>query len=553
MDATQGQGRAPLEVVGKGGGDDGWSAPWVARATLGFVALGVTIRVVRYLLNFPLWCDETMLAANFLDRGFADLLRPLEYRQVSPLLFRFAMLGSVRAFGFSEMSLRLIPFVCGLGSVLLFRHVAGRILKGVPLLLAVAIFAVSAWPLRYAAEVKPYASDLLITLAMLAAAIEWRRDPAKVGWLWALAAGAPLAVGFSFPAVLVAAGIGLVLLPAVARSGRWDVRIAYVLFGLGAVATFLALQGFYKTSPQDQEYFYHEWDDAFPPLRNPLAFAAWFLRMNTGFAFAYPVGGANGLSGLTFALFVAGAVALWRGRRRAALGLALMPFAMGLVAAAIRRYPYGMNTRTMQYVAPAICLLAGLGLAAALARLASPRLRRDGLRGAVLALAALGLWLVGYDLTHPYKTPSDERARAFAQWFWTEKSIRAELACVRGDLGVVFRPEHWANDATDTYLCYQRIYSPRHARRAPLRLDAVSATHPLRVVLFNEFPQDTPAFRAWMAEMQSRFLLRGFESFPVSSVEPRKGPTWDSVYHVYEFIPRPDAPAVATPGAPARR
>ena len=46
---------------------------WVARVTTGFVALGVLLRVARYLLNFPLWCDETMLAANFLDKGYGDL------------------------------------------------------------------------------------------------------------------------------------------------------------------------------------------------------------------------------------------------------------------------------------------------------------------------------------------------------------------------------------------------------------------------------------------------------------------------------------------------
>ena len=484
MDATSGRDRGPLDVVASGGGDDGWSAPWVAQATLGFVLLGVTIRVVRYLLNFPLWCDETMLAANFIDRGYADLLRPLDYRQVSPLLFRFAMLTSVRLLPFTEMSLRLVPFLFGVGSVLLFRVVAGRILRGVPLLLAVAIFAVSAWPLRYVAEVKPYASDLFVALALMALAVEWRRDTSRVGWLWGLAALAPVAVGLSFPAVLVVAAIGLALLPSVARSGRWDVRLAYAAFGLGALATFVALQGFYKTSPQDQAYFYRDWAEAFPPLDGPLAFAVWFLKTHTGFAFAYPIGGALGLSSLTFLYLTAGVVAHWRRDRRAVLGLMLMPFAMGLVAAAIRRYPYGMNTRTMQYLAPMICLLAGLGAAAILARFASPRARRDLLRASVVALAGLGLWHTGYDLTHPYKTPSDERARAFAKWLWTEKSINAELACPKVDFGQVFQPTHWGVDATDTYLCYQRIYSPRHCPRqaGPPRRRLAVASAPRRPV-----------------------------------------------------------------------
>jgi hypothetical protein len=554
MDATSTRIGTPLELgASDGAGDDGWSAPWVARATLGFVLLGVTLRVVRYLLNFPLWCDETMFGANLLDRGYAEMLAPLDYRQVSPLLFRFVMLTAVRVFGFSEMSLRLFPFVCGVASVVLFRHVAGRILGGVPLLLAVGIFAVSAWPLRYVAEVKPYASDLLVALALLAAAIEWRRDTGRVGWLWALAAGVPVAVGLSFPAVLVAGGIGLALLPAVARSRRWDVRLAYAAFGVLALATFVGLQGFYRASPQDQVYFDRAWSEAFPPLHGALALPAWFLDAHTGFAFAYPIGGAGGLSSLTFVCFAAGVIALWPRDRRAFLALGLMPFAMGLVAAAARRYPYGTNARTMQYVAPMICLLAGLGASTILARFGSARVRRDLLRGALAYLAAVGLWHVGYDLTHPYKTPTDERVRAFAKWLWTEKSINAEVACPKVDFGVIFQPEHWTRDATDTYLCYQRIYSPRHARGSPVRLDAVSDSHPLRVVLYNEFPSDTPAFRAWMAEMEARFLLRGVESYTVSSLEPKKGPTWDSVYQVYEFVPRPGLPLAATPDTALRR
>src|SRR6185436_4942727 len=58
--------------------------PWerhITTATWLFVALGIALRLIRYLLHFPLWGDETMAAANFLDRGYADLLKPLDYGQ----------------------------------------------------------------------------------------------------------------------------------------------------------------------------------------------------------------------------------------------------------------------------------------------------------------------------------------------------------------------------------------------------------------------------------------------------------------------------------------
>ncbi|GAC1469847.1 MAG: hypothetical protein NVSMB9_14200 [Isosphaeraceae bacterium] len=537
--------RQPLVIETPGGVDD-WSAAWVAWVTLGFVGLGVGLRVVRYLLNFPLWCDESMLAANFVDRGFADMLRPLEHRQVSPLLFRMIELMAVRGLGFSELSLRFFPFLCGVASVPLFRHLGGRVLGGVPLLLAVATFAVSGWPLRYAAEVKPYASDLFVALTFLTLAVEWCRKPERGGWLWVLAAFGPLAVALSFPAIFVAGGVGLALAPLVWRSARWDVRIAYVIFGLGVLTTFVLLLGFYRTAPQDQAYFYHDWARAFPPLDSAWALLVWFFAMNTGFMFAYPEGGANGASSLTFLCFVVAAVVLWRRRRRTVLGIFLWPFGLALIAAAVRRYPYGLSARTMQYTAPAICLLGGLGAATLLGRIVSARARRNLLRGLVAVLACLGLGHGAYDISHPYKTPSDERARAFARWFWTEKALDAELACLKGDLGTVFRAEHWGKDATDTYLCYQKIYSPRHHRGDKIHLEAVTETRPLRCVLYNELPQETPAFQAWMADMLTRYRLQKFETYPVSTLERTKGQTWDSLYLVYEFVPRQDsAPPLA--------
>ena len=104
------------------------------RLTWWFVALGVALRVARYVMNYPLWWDEAFVAVNFLRRGYLDLLRPLDYGQVCPVLFLWAELTAVKLFGFSEWSLRLVPLACAVASVFLFRVAAGMVLRGVPLL-----------------------------------------------------------------------------------------------------------------------------------------------------------------------------------------------------------------------------------------------------------------------------------------------------------------------------------------------------------------------------------------------------------------------------------
>ena len=184
---------------------------WIVPATLAFVALGILTRLVRYLVDYPIWHDEAFLAVNFWDRDYADLLRPLDYGQVAPWLFLVVERTAVIWLGYSEMVLRLIPAVCGMLSVLVFYHVSGRLLHGQARLLAVAVFAVSFYPIRHGAEIKPYASDLLAALVLLALAIEWLRDRDASRWWWLMTGAAPFLVALSYPVVFVAGGVSLAL------------------------------------------------------------------------------------------------------------------------------------------------------------------------------------------------------------------------------------------------------------------------------------------------------------------------------------------------------
>src|SRR5262249_8731313 len=104
------------------------------------------------------------------------------------------------------------------------------------------------------------------------------------------------------------------------------------------------------------------WRDGFPPS-DLWSVPAWFVTISSGRLMAFPIGDANGGSTLTLLPFRAAAWALVRRRRRQLRGLCLVPFALNLVAAALHRYPYAGCCRLSQHLAPAICLLAGTGLA----------------------------------------------------------------------------------------------------------------------------------------------------------------------------------------------
>lgn len=537
----------PLDCPIEGAPLDGARIRWALYALLG---LGVLLRLTRYLLNAPLWGDECFLAASFIDRDFAGLLEPLEYNMVAPPLFLWAELAAVRLFGYSELSLRLVPTLASLGSLGLFAWLARRWLAGWPQLIAVGIFAVSYYPIRHGNEVKPYSVDLLMALALLVLATEWLRAPQKLQWLYLLAAASAVALLSSFPAMFVAGGVMLALAPQILRSRDWRTWLAYFSLAAFLLASFAAV---YVLSVRMQSERYDTaglkslWNNDFPPLTQPWTLPGWLLERHTSHMFAYPVGGAHYASIGTSLLVLAGGVYLWRNGRRGVIVLSAAPLAACLAAAALERYPYGGSARTMQFIAPAVCLLAGAGAAWLLASLRRREQRRLGAPAGLALLALIGGAIFFRDLTAPYKTIYDQQSREFAGWFWREQARQAELVCVKRDLQTVFDARHWTYDRTAVYQCYQQVFSDRHrAGKAP-DWDAVAADHPLRCVLYNEDPVDQPEFQAWLDGMLQRYELRERREYRSNLGVVLRNAPYGDLYVVYEFVPKPDAPSYEMP------
>jgi hypothetical protein len=519
---------------------------FLRRATTAFVALGLLLRAFRYLADFPLWCDEAHLAANLVDLGFKDLGRPLRYAQVCPVGFVAVETMAIHLFRFSTWALRMAPLSSALASVVLFRHVAGRILSGLPLLIAVATFSVSWWPIVFAAEVKPYATDLFVSLSLLALCLEWLRRPDQTAWLWGLAAAAVIAVLLSFPSVFVIGGTCLALAPSVWQTRRAGAWMAFLALAIVPALLFAGLMPLYRLEPDVQLFMDSYWARAFPPITKPVRLLGWLAEAHTGTIFAYPIGYAFGGSVLTTLCFLVGTQALWARGQRTLVVLGLAPLALCFGAAVLHRYPYGYQPRTMQFFVPAVCLFAGQGLVSLLLMLPAKRTQRSMLRAVLCVYLAIASASLVQDLVRPYKLLRDQRAREFAAWFWESLAYDAELACARADLGLILNPKHWDNHFTEYYLCYQRMYSERHREKRPLSIASISESHPLKCVFFNEFPERSPVFQAWLNEMNKSFIYRGSWEYTVGRA-PHVA-DFTNMYRVYEFVPRPGTVALSLPG-----
>ena len=382
--------------------------------------VGLGCRTALYLLNHPLYMDEAFVALNLLDRDFVGLTGHLDELQVAPVLFLWAERAAYLALGPSEWSLRLIPFLAGAAALGLFWRLARNVVSPPAAAIAVGLLATSRWPLHMASQVKPYSLDLLAAVGLLTLAIHAIRQPGQTRWLLLLVLVVPLAVASSYPAVFVGAGVGVVLLPVVWRRPGWAPRLLFAAYGVLLVAGFLVcdvLIGRQQLGPPGDrlhDYMMEYWKRAFPP-HDPVALGKWLVTVHFGPLTGYPYGNGDAAGAVAFPLLLVGAWVCWRRGERHLLALLLLPFALTLVAALLGKYPYGGCTRLSQHLAPAVCLLAGVGAARVCELIVRCPVRRCRAVSAIAALlAAFGVVLVTYWFFRPYRDDGDLGAKRLA-------------------------------------------------------------------------------------------------------------------------------------------
>ncbi|MSQ95704.1 MAG: hypothetical protein EXR98_14255 [Gemmataceae bacterium] len=392
------------------------SGRWLFHALVAVIGVGLLWRVVRYLGQFPIWGDEAMLLLNILERDYAGLTQHLRFAQVAPLFFLWLEKMALLMLGPSEWSVHLFPFLAGLVSLLVFWRLCRTSYSPVVAGLAVAVLAVSYYPMRHSAEVKPYAFDLLYAAVFAWLTLEHLRAPGSARWLITLAVVTPLAVFSSYPSVFVGGAVSLVLLPRM-RGAAWPQRWLYVLFNLALCGSFLAhflLVGRQEIDAESaqraREFLRDYWKDAFPPQR-VAEWPVWLLTVFTGNMLAYPIGANHGGSTLTLLLVLLGSVALWRHEQRSVLALCWLPFALNLLAASLGKYPFGDSARITLHLAPFICILIAHGVVYAIDWIRTPQWRTRCQLGVYALLFCLGVVGVVRDLVKPYKTEHDRAVR----------------------------------------------------------------------------------------------------------------------------------------------
>ena len=349
---------------------DSWT--WLA------VAFGVLLRVADYAAFRLLYRDEESLLKNLDALAVFDFRTILSEYQLAPPGFLVLERLMVRLPWNNVLEARLLPLVFGIASLFLFRSTARRYLTPRAVPIANVLFALSDWLVYYSAEIKQYSCDLMLSLmALQLAAWVAENSPSRADSsarymnsasrrLLAIASFGLLGVWFSYPLVLVLAGVGTYLIAIAAIRGAWKQFLGLGAIGLAWVSSSAACYVVSHRILSKERFIWDWWDFAFLPIPpHSLAdldriFWAILNAFNSPANVVTPLGVIPSAF-IALGLFLVGSVALSR-RWPGGLYLLISPIIFALAASALHQYPF--HGRLLIFLTPSLHLLVGEGAAA---------------------------------------------------------------------------------------------------------------------------------------------------------------------------------------------
>jgi hypothetical protein len=354
------------------------------------IAAGMVWRLVRFGLDFEITGDESGIMRSVFERGYAALLDPLSYSNVSPPMFLW-MTKFLDSRLQNEWAVRLVPFLAGIGAVGMFGLICRNALNGSARWVAWSVFCVTHVPITEGTRVKGYTIDLLVATVMLWLMLRWLLNGHKARCLVGLGLCAAVFVWFSYTSVFIIGAVALIFtanlvkarlisieaLDESERIGWRNVSAGLVFMALAAISAIFL----YKLNIQPGLHaslgngLADAWKKGFPPDQ-PWKIPLWLLTVHTGRGFAWPVGENHFGSTLTCALWLIGLAVYWRHGNRWVWALFVAPQFLLLVAAFWHKYPYLQNPRICMFLGPGICLFVGRGVQYLIDQAAGEKSRR---------------------------------------------------------------------------------------------------------------------------------------------------------------------------------
>ncbi len=350
--------------------------------SLCLVFLGLVVRTIQYLSNRSLWGDEVDLALNIINRSYSELTQTLDNNQAAPLGFLWLEKLITQLWNDGEYALRLVPFLASIASLVLFYRLVRKYSSALAAPIAIALFACGRYLLYFSTELKPYSSDVAISLLIFWVLVKAHRQILSSKQILGLACLGSLAIWFSYPSIFMLAGLeGWNLLTIKKRYLRQTLvnRLPIYLSWLVSFGLFYWLTIVNTLSNQDLSA---SWAPRYPSSWVDIV---WLLDA-LGKFFYHPLGFRGITDGIGIFAFVVGCVVCYQTRRTIWLAL-ISPFVATIIAAYLHKYPF--RDRLVLFLAPLAIMIIAEGIAFLLEKISNLKQISSRKRPWLIALSGL--------------------------------------------------------------------------------------------------------------------------------------------------------------------
>ncbi|NJP10166.1 MAG: glycosyltransferase family 39 protein [Leptolyngbyaceae cyanobacterium RU_5_1] len=350
--------------------------------SIGLVLFGVLVRLSQYFDNRSLWFDEASLALNIVNRSYLELLGVLDHDQAAPPIFLWIERLFVQVFGNSEYSLRLFPLISGMVALFLFYRMATLLTSGITTVVAIALFASLRYIVYYAAEVKQYATDLMLALLIFLVLFSLRDQILKPRQILFLSLLGSVCIWTSHPAIFVLVGIEMANLLGISTQKLKAILLNRIPIYGTWLSSFILLYLFTIKRTEANESLLSYWDGSYP---DSLFDLPWLID-SLGRFFYRPLGFLGITDGIAIAAFICGCIFVYQQNKFNFL-LLNAPLLITLLASFLHKYPF--RERLVLFLAPFAILIIATGISTLLTE-PKGRYRSFKLVGISMAVALVG-------------------------------------------------------------------------------------------------------------------------------------------------------------------
>jgi hypothetical protein len=317
--------------------------------------VGVFISLIQFFYNRSLWVDEAMLALNIIHRNGFELLKPLDYNQVAPILF----LQIEKLFSLlipAEYGLRIFPLLCYWA----FLYFSYKIIKIIGKNNYYVIIFVSSFIvfnpilILYSSEAKQYMIDVFILSAIFYFTIKDYQNAHNKYYILTIVGALSILLSNVAPIILFISGLYMFYDNFFVTKNK---KILYLsLMALVWLGVFSVYYYFFIYEHPTREFMVEFWSKKNYGFL-PLSFSTlWPFIVCTGYIFLYNIFIFDIIMYFIMIFFcLIGIINLIRHKKINLIILTCAPFLLHLFLSAFQLYP--VSQRAMLYILPCVAVI----------------------------------------------------------------------------------------------------------------------------------------------------------------------------------------------------